>query len=182
MTTPIDIPSADNFFTLDRVRSPGIAKIKGGGFREEEWAEQQTPGETGSNNIFRFEKVATITYELEVWLPAHFTTLDALIANLNAGKAKRPPQAYRYLDMRVAHNGIKSVAFGSLGPRMQPQPGVQRWTYELKLVERKPRAPFGGPVKAPQSDIEKAIAQVSNENAQLAKALDSLNAAKAVGK
>jgi hypothetical protein len=179
-TNPITTPRAYDTFTLDGTVCPGIARIKSGGNREQEWQEQQTPGQTGANIVFRYEKVARITYMVEVWAGTQFDAFAAFLSMLAAGKDRRPVRVYTLLDLRVAHNRIRNVAYWNCGPQEQLEPG--KWGFELAFVEKPKRKPMGGPLQAPRNAIEEKIAQLSAENNFLGSTLDVLNAARRAGK
>jgi hypothetical protein len=179
-TNPITSPRTHDTFTLDGVVCPGLTTITAGGAREQEWQEGQTPGETTANVNFRIEKIARVTYTVEVWKVAGFDAWTTFIAMLNAGKARRPPRVYTINDPRLAHNAIKLVAYASCGPQKLGSPG--KWSYELSFVEKPPRKKIGGAIKAPANAVEAKIKEISDDNKALAGQLATMQAAQKAGK
>lgn len=177
---PITSPETHDTFTLDRVPCPGLTTISGGGAREQEWQDGQTPGEREATVNFRIEKIARVTYTVEVWKVVGFNDWEKFIAMLNAGKARRPPRVYTINDPRIAHNGIRLVAYASCGPQLRGPPG--KWSYELSFVEKPKRKAIGGAVKAPANAVEAKIKEISDDNTALAAQLAALQAAQAKGK
>lgn len=177
---PITSPRVHDTFTLDGEACPGLTTITSGGAREQEWQEGQTPGEREATVNFRIEKIARVTYDVQVWKGAQFDAWEKFIAMLNAGKARRPPRVYTINDPRTVHNGIKLVAYASCGPQKLVSPG--KWSYELSFVEKPKRKPIGGAVKAPANAVEAKIKELGDDNTALAAQLAALQAAQAKGK
>lgn len=166
-------PTACDCFTLDGARSPGIARLTGGGNRAENWQNQQGPGFTGAFTVFRYEEISTVTYEIRLLTPEHCDDFDTWIAMLNAGKDQRPnPRVYTIVDPRIAHNGITMVSYADSSPIKQPTPGEARHVYEIKFTEVKRRKPTGGVAK-PKNALEEKIRVLNGINAGLTKERDA---------
>lgn len=175
-TNPIKDPRSHDVFALDSVTCPGLSTIKSGGDREQEWQQQPQLLSTSVNIVLRKELPSSITYLIEIWAGPQFERWDSFIAMLNAGKAKRPPRVYRLSDLRIAHNGINQVVYGSCGPQLKLAPG--KWGYELTLKEKPKVKAIGGPAQPAKSELEKRNEALNATVVDLSKQLAALQAGK----
>jgi hypothetical protein len=177
--TPRTAPTAHDIFTLDGLASPGLSRIEGGGDRVMDWQDQQAPGFAGAFSFQRFEKIATVTYLIELWEDEHFLRWEAWIAMLNEGRQRRPPRAYTLVDLRLSHNAITTVGLESCSAQKLIRPTV--WGYSLTFHEFRKRQPVGGPLRPPDRqdvELERLNAEAKALDAQLA----GLEAAHRAGK
>jgi hypothetical protein len=175
-TNPITDPRSHDVFALDGVTCPGLSTIKSGGAREQDWQQQPQMLSTSVNLVLRKELPSEITYLIEVWSGPQFAAWETFIAMLNAGKAKRPPRVYKLSDLRVSHNGINQVVYGSCSAQMKLAPG--KWGYELTLKEKPKVKPIGGPAQPAKSEQEKRNEALNATVVDLSKQLAALQAGK----
>ncbi|KYG11408.1 hypothetical protein BE21_57500 [Sorangium cellulosum] len=159
---PLDTPDAFNFFTVDGLRSPGLALLTSGGNREDEFVHQQSPMLAGAYTVFRGQKNSSVTYQIQLWTTEHFEAWKAFVEALKAGRKKRPPKVWRLADQRVAHNDILTVSVGNIGAQMKI--GPTKFAYEVTFIENRKRKPWGGPAKPPKNKWEERVVRQEAEN------------------
>jgi hypothetical protein len=157
MTTPFDTPGAYDYFTLDGEKSP-LCYITVGGHRIQQVQKMQAPGFGGAFTVFRIEEISEVEYEFPAWNAAQYKLIETFAEKMAAGARKRPVKAYKFLDLRLRHIGIKQVSPFDLGP-LDKAKGSQMRRFTCKFIESKKLAPFGGvPSAAPVGERQTLIA------------------------
>ena len=180
MTTPFDTPSAYDFFTLDGEESP-LCYINSGGHRIQQVQKQQAPGFGGAFTVFRIEEISDVEYEFPAWNAAQYAVVKAFAAKLVAGSRKRPVKAYKFLDLRLEHIGIKLVSPFDISP-LDKSKGSQMRRLLVKFVESKKLQPFGGvPSASPANERQQAIADKKADIQALRQHVDAVRTARRQG-
>lgn len=173
MSTPsvLDLSEAYDYFTLSILgRSPGVCKIISGGGHKVKIEDQGQPLTLGANSVVRQLPNIVTTWGFRLWRPEHFKARDRWRDTLIVNGAKQNPQVYDIVDLRAPN--LKRVIYEEQDPQDNEKPGGP-WTWKLTLHQYSRLAPYGGPVKAPQTLVEKALVETGAANAALQKQLDA---------
>lgn len=168
-STVLDDPASRDYFTLDKQRSPGIARISSGGEAKERIEDQKQPLTKGSNTVVRGTMNAVTTYEIYMWLQEQLQAWNTWEAMFLAGRKTSPPRIYAFQDLR--YSWVSKMIFEAMAPEKNDKPGGP-WIRTLTLHEYNRIRPYGGPiVPGPLDDMVKAqVATVAGKEAT-AKAL-----------
>jgi hypothetical protein len=176
--TPLESPASFDVFLLDGEASPPCV-ILSGGERVIEINDQGQPLTIGANSVVRMVKNITVTYGFKLWKPEHFALKTRWEAMLEAGGLKTNPRVYSLIDERVRY--LKRVFYEGQTPQGVDAPGGP-WNWKITLHEWKRIAVQLGPVRAPQNAVERAIQDVSAQNATLNWQLAAMQARQKAGK
>jgi hypothetical protein len=171
---PTTSPSSYDSFTLNGQLIPGIAEIISGGDIERDIQDQTQPQTGGANTVVRQRKNMVITYGIRMWTAAHFAALGPIEAMLVAGDSQTPVASYAYVDNRRPR--VTKVVWQTDAALKTQKPGGP-WQRVWTFHEYNRPTSYGGAVKPPQNAVEKAIADVSAQNAMLNKQLADMTAA-----
>jgi len=179
MSNPIDQPWLYDYITIDDEKVPVLVKHASGFDREVVVEQQQSPGYAGAYTVVKQEKLMEGTFRFMCWLPAHFATMDALIARFNAGKLKRPPRVYRIGDAAVAHNQLKQIVIGKISPLIEVSHSPIMYAYDIGVFEYRKRRPIGGVAVPEKTADDTKIELQEATNKAGAEALASMEKARA---
>jgi hypothetical protein len=169
--TVLQSPHAFDFITLSELgRSPGFIESFEGGGRRIEIQDQGQLLTLGANSVVRMVKNRVVTYHFRLMTVDDFATRDRWLAALESNGKRTNPKVYTITDLAIPT--LKRVIYEGEDPQKKVRPGGP-WDWTLILHEWNRIAPYGGPVKPPQTATERAIADLSAQNAALQKQLDA---------